>query len=449
MNRVKKRALVILVLSLLMALGLFSLLLLLEEQGAMWAGFPSNSHVYSEGVLLAGQVRDCNGELLLSTEDGQRVYSEDRETRYATLYAVGDPQGNIGGAATDIFSKYLMGYSLANGVYSLSGQGRDVYLSIDAELNRVAWDALAGRGGCVAVMNYQTGELLCMVSSPGYDPADPPASPDYLNRFSSGLYTPGSIYKLVTSFAAIDELPDLDTYSYTCVGHADYDDGRITCEQAHGELSFSDALAISCNCCFADLAQRLGGETLAKYAEKAGLTESISVNGFATVSGSIEVPDSGANLGWAAAGQYQDQINPAAMLRYVSAIANGGRAESPWLLQKVTTGGGIPLRFHLSGESERLMSNETAAALKEMMAYAVRQNYGVDNFPNLPMCAKSGTAEVAAGSAPHAWFTGFINSEEHPYAFIVLVEHGGAGKTVAGSVANQVLQAAVEMDNNK
>lgn len=446
MNKIKRRALLILILAVVMALGLASLLLLLEDQGASWAAFPSNSHVYRKGLLLAGRVRDTHGELLLSTEDGARVYSSDRKTRYATLHAAGDPWGMIGGGATDLFPKYLMGYSLANGVYSLSGKGRDVYLTIDAELNRVAWDALNGRSGCVAVINYQTGELICMVSSPAFDPQNTPENPDYLNRFLSGLYTPGSIFKLVTSFAAIEDFSDLDSYRYTCTGSADYGDGRITCEQAHGELSFGDALAVSCNCCFADLAQKLGGATLEKYAQQAGLTEPVTINGFTTVSGSVTAPESGADLGWAAAGQYHDQICPAAMLRFVAAIANGGKAEKPRLLKKVTTSGGIPLRFHLGNESERLLGSDTAAALKEMMAYNVRANYGVDNFPGLPVCAKSGTAEVEAGRAPHAWFTGFLNSEEHPYAFIVLVENGGAGKTVAGAVANKVLQAAVDED---
>ena len=81
-----------------------------------------------------------------------------------------------------------------------------------------------------------------------------------------------------------------------------------------------------------------------------------------------------------------------------------------------------------------------------MKAYCVRENYGVESFPGLPVCAKSGTAEVESGAAPHAWFTGFLNSEEHPYAFIVLVENGGAGSSVAGSVANTVLQAVVAAD---
>ena len=444
MNKIKKRALIILFLAIFMILGAFSFLISFEENGADWAGFPSNDHAYSEGILILGQVRDRDGLLLLSTEDEQRKYSEDRGIRLSTLYAVGDPAGNIGGSATSIFTKQLMGYNLINGVYSGSGKGRDVYLTIDADLNKIAWEALNGQSGCVAVMDYTTGELLCMVSSPGFDPVSPPEDPGYLNHFLSGTFPPGSIFKLVTAFAAIEELETLETYQYTCTGSSDYGDGEITCKEAHGTLTFEDALAVSCNCCFADLAQQLGGDTLAKYAEKAGLTTSFEVNGFSVASGSFEIADlDSAALGWSGAGQYHDLINPCAMLRYVGAIANGGKATTPNLLKKVTTTGGIPIWLNLFDDSDRIMSGATATVLKEMMANNVRATYGVESFPGLPMCAKSGTAEVEEGATPHAWFTGFLNSEEYPYAFIVLVENGGGSSTVAGAVANKVLQAAV------
>jgi cell division protein FtsI/penicillin-binding protein 2 len=444
MNKIKKRALIILFLALFMILGAFSFLISLEENGANWAGFASNTHTHNQGVLISGQIKDRNGVLLLSTEDGERVYNENRSIRLSTLHAVGDAAGNIGGSAVNLFAKQLMGYNMVNGVYSGSGKGRDVYLTIDAELNEVAWEALNGRSGCVAVMDYTTGELLCMVSSPAFDPTSPPEDPDYLNRFFTGLYPPGSIFKLVTAYAAIEEIPDLDTYQYTCTGSAEYGDGEITCKEAHGTLTFKDALAVSCNGCFADLAQQLGGETLAQYAEKAGLTASFEVDGFSVATGSFAVADTGsAALGWSGAGQYHDLVNPCAMLRYVGAIANGGKACTPCLLKKVTTTGGIPLWLNLFTDTKRLMNESTAAELKEMMAYNVRTNYGVESFPGLPMCAKSGTAEVEEGATPHAWFTGFLNDTEHPYAFIVLVENGGSGSTVAGAIANTVLQTAV------
>ena len=80
-----------------------------------------------------------------------------------------------------------------------------------------------------------------------------------------------------------------------------------------------------------------------------------------------------------------------------------------------------------------------------MMKNNVVSTYGESNFPGLDIYAKSGTAEVY-GREPNAWFTGFIKNEDHPYAFIVCVENGGYGSSVAAPVASSVLQAAVNRD---
>ena len=79
--------------------------------------------------------------------------------------------------------------------------------------------------------------------------------------------------------------------------------------------------------------------------------------------------------------------------------------------------------------------------LADMMADTA-ESYGTQRFPNMDLCAKSGTAEVGGGSQPHAWFVGFIDDPDHPLAFVVLVENGGSGASVAGSVAAKVLAQA-------
>lgn len=78
-----------------------------------------------------------------------------------------------------------------------------------------------------------------------------------------------------------------------------------------------------------------------------------------------------------------------------------------------------------------------------MMAANVEKTYGTKRFPNMELCAKSGTAEVGDGEAPHAWFAGFLQNEEAPLAFVVLVENGGSGSAVAGNVASRVLDVMV------
>ena len=440
MNKVKKRTFVILILAALLLIGVCWFLVQWEQDGGYWASYPSNDHAYSNGDFVTGKVMDRNGDLLLTDGLGsQREYMGDSEFRKANLYAVGDRKGNIGGAATELFRDKMLGYSMINGVYSMSGKGGNVWLSVDSELNRTAYRALDGRAGCVAVMDHSNGQILCMVSTRAFDPADPPSDADYLNKFLSGVFVPGSIFKLVTSWAALENL-DMSEYSYYCDGSADYQGASITCTHAHGQVDFNGALAVSCNGAFADIAQKLGGETLREYAEKAGLTTSHEVSGFVTSEGNFEAAEEGTwNLGWSGAGQYNDLVNPYAMLRFISAIPNDGRAVDGELISKATNGWGIPWWVDVKTGDDRIMSADTAAQLKMMMANNVQSNYGVDNFPNLPLCAKSGTAEVA-GNSPHAWFVGFLNSTEYPYTFVVLVENGGSGASVAGSIANTVLQ---------
>ena len=123
---------------------------------------------------------------------------------------------------------------------------------------------------------------------------------------------------------------------------------------------------------------------------------------------------------------------PFSMLRFVSAVANGGMLCEPRLIHSED-----------APETVRLVNADTADKLSQMMSFNVSYHYGQENFPGLRLCAKTGTAELGDGTS-HAWFTGFLDDEEHPYAFVVLVERGGGGLSVAGEAANKILQAAVK-----
>ena len=203
------------------------------------------------------------------------------------------------------------------------------------------------------------------------------------------------------------------------------------------------ALASSCNGVFAQLAVELGPEVMTAYAEKAGLTSSYEVSGISTAKGRFDLTSATVNdQGWAGVGQYSDAVNPCALMVYMGAVANGGKAAVPQLVLRTenSLGWSMPYFKHSTG---RLIETDTAELLADMMARNVTETYGVSRFPNMDICAKSGTAEVGGGKAPNAWFTGFLRGEDTPYAFVVLVENGGSGADVAGSVAAQVLDALV------
>ena len=180
-----------------------------------------------------------------------------------------------------------------------------------------------------------------------------------------------------------------------------------------------------------------------KYTDAAGLTESLRVDGIQTAWGHFDFDVSENQLAWAGVGQGQDTMCPISMLQYMGAIANGGKAAVPRLIEKSTTDYGLPTGIYRTKNSAQLIDEKTAGTIADLMHNNVIETYGQDRFPGMDICAKSGTAEVGADKTPNAWFTGFLRDEDTPYAFIVLVENGGGGARVAGTVASAVLQAAV------
>lgn len=424
MKKVKRRATAALLIAALLVVGLAVYLVRLADDGGAWAS-------YFSGGTPGGTILDRNGVVLYSSDEDGYSFAEDWSTRVSCYHLLGDPNGNVRTGALRQFRDRLAGYSFLEGATS----GKTISLSVDSTLNVTAYSALAGRSGAVMLMDYTTGEVLCMVSSPGDDPENPssePADGTYLNKCLSSSFTPGSVFKLVTLAAAIDNIPDLFERSLWCEGEMIVDGALLTCTGSHGSQTIEQALANSCNCAFGTLALELGPELMAEYAEKLGMTASLQLDGMDVLPGSFTKGGAGSvGLAWSGVGQYEDLVCPYAMLRYVSAIANGGSVYEPTLL-----GHGS-----LDRETE-LLSAETAQRIAEMMNYNVQNAYGSWVFPGLDVSAKTGTAEVGDGTS-HAWMTGFLNDPAHPYAFVVILEHAGGGLANAGPVANAVLQAAV------
>lgn len=424
MKKVKRRAASALLIAALLVVGLAVYLVRLADDGGAWAS-------YFNGGTPGGTILDRNGVVLYTSDDSGFSFAEDWSTRVACYHLIGDTAGNIRTGALRQFRDKLAGYSFIEGATS----GQTISLTVDSALNVAAYSALAGRNGAVMLMDYTTGEILCMVSSPGDDPANPtstPAEGTYLNKCLSSSFTPGSVFKLVTLAAAIDNIPDLFERSLWCEGSMIVDGAKLTCTGNHGSQTIEQALANSCNCAFGTLALELGPDIMAEYAEKLGITAPLTLDGMDVLPGSFTKGEEGSvGLAWSGVGQYEDLVCPYAMVRYVSAIANGGSVYEPTLLGHGT----------LDKETE-LLSASTAQKISEMMNYNVQNAYGSWVFPGLNVSAKTGTAEVGDGTS-HAWMTGFLNDPEHPYAFVVILEHAGGGLANAGPVANAVLQAAV------
>lgn len=465
MKMITKRGIFLWIMSLAFIVGLVFMTVSLVQNGDTWVMKRFNHHVYSNGELIgAGTIYDKDGDVLAETKDGDRVYSDSATTRKSTLHVVGDPKNFISTGVQSVYSARLTGYSLLFGVHNIQkyGKGNDLKLTIDRDICDDAYKALDGRKGTVGIVNYKTGEIVCSVSSPSYDVEDVPDNlltseryeGVYINRLLDAHYVPGSTFKLVTAICAIENIPDIYSREWVCNGEYQPESGvAIKCNANHGKhINFKDALAKSCNSTFAQIAIELGQEKLATTAKELGIGSAVTVSGtIDSYAGHFDTTDKiklGVDaLGWTGIGQGNTRIAPITMLRIVSAVANGGTAVSFNIVDSLANQAGKALDFTLPSNQLSMMNSDVAAKLKEMMRYNVTNHYGESRYKGLNLCAKSGTAQIDSNENHNiAWFVGFMDDSEHPYAFVVVIENGNSGSQTAGPVAKRVLTKLVESE---
>jgi len=428
-KKIRGRGLSVMLLAFFVICGMLVYIMRYIDHGGTWAMYFSDANSESSAHLV-----DRNGLEIAAFKDGKYSFIEDEEARLSLYHVTGDRWGRTGTGVLTDFVDELQGFSLISG--TTKAQHTSLQLSIDTELNKLAYKALEGRSGAVMLMDYTTGELLCFMSAPGIDPTGDGSNPPegaYINRCISAAFTPGSVFKLITAAAAIENIPDLYDREFYCEGWYTIAGVDIICAGVHYTQTFEQALANSCNCAFARLAVMLGQDTMIEYVEKYGFLEHLNLGGASTAAGSYPLDFVGdPELGWSGIGQSTDLVCPYAMLRLVSAIANSGIVVEPHLVIDDE-----------EAELTRLMDTETADELKGLMNYAAVTHYESEtNFPGLNICAKTGTAELGDGES-HSWFVGFLDDSEHPYAFVVLIERGGGGLSNAGKLTNTLLQGAV------
>ena len=450
MNRVTRRVWIVVLFMLILVGGMGMFLAEYAMYSDEWVSFTGSPHVYNKSNLGTGVVYDRDGVLLMDTSDGT-VYAADSGLRKATVHWLGDRQGNIHAAALANYAGAMAGFDKFNGIYSSEDVPGRAELTLSSRVQVAALEALAGRNGTVAVYNYKTGQILCAVTSPNYDPDDPPVITAenesqyeglYFNRFLQSTYTPGSIFKLVTTAAALECVDGIENMTFTCTGTYEYEIGKdVTCERAHGVNDLRGALANSCNCCFAQITALVGRENMTRYVAQYGVMDSVSFDGITTAKGNYDVSSAiPVELAWSGIGQYTDLINPCAYMRYMGAIAGNGVAAEPYLVQSITVGNTVTYEARTT-RGERIMSKETAQTLEAYMRNNVTLVYGDWNFPGLNVCAKSGTSQQGGEKASNAMFAGFVANEEYPLAFVVVVEGGGYGSATCVPILSRVLDA--------
>lgn len=407
-----------------------------------------NAHLYKNNVLVqAGKIIDVNGVEIAYTANGERKYSDNKNIRTALLHIIGDDKGFIAGGVQDVFRSELSGYNLFFGVNG--GTDNTLQLSLDAELCASAYKALGKYKGCIAVCNYKTGELICVASAPSYDMYNKPDNINdnekyegvYINRLFGGLYTPGSVFKIVTSLSAIENIPDIYSRTFKCEGSYSTVDGKIICNDTHGTISFKEALNRSCNVAFAQIAIELGADKINEAFSHAGLNKSYVSCDRITSTASIFKLDNESSkneLGWAGIGQSTTLVNPYAFLNFICAIANGGQSTEPhFVLSSVNSNNRVIYKAD-PNDSGVTITPSTASLLKEMLRSNVSDYYGDYMFGNVTMCGKTGTAEQD-DKLPTAWFAGFSYDEDFPYAVVAVVEESGSGIQYAGNAAAKIM----------
>lgn len=410
-----------------------------------------------------GVIYDRTGEKLAYSIEGpggvwQREYPLGAIAAHITGY-ISERYGLAG--LEGVYNRQLSG--LANPEQRLgavarlwpSQGGASIVLTIDSELQKTAWKALGARRGAVVAMNPQTGAILALVSRPSFDPssvdidwssiASSQDSP-LINRAAQGLYPPGSIIKILVAEAALKEKVAEITTSFLCKGKLAIGQDYVLHEannHAHGKVDLEEALAVSCNVTFGQLAMQLGRGKMAKAYEKYGFAQASSSE---LIDLPARLPEfsrlSEGDLAQAGIGQGSLLVTPLKMAMLASVFANKGVMMRPYVVQKILSPSGVTEDAEPS-VFLKPVDQLTANLVRKMMVAVVNEGTGsAAQLSRIQVAGKTGTAENPHGES-HAWFIGFAPADNPQVAIAVIVENGGSGGAVAAPIARQVLAQAL------
>ena len=448
-------AMTVLVLSLI-AYGMYSV----STQGNRW--FASGANTYMRQMkrnVIAGNIYDRNGIVLAATDaEGKRIYQADAAARRAVVHVIGDTANNVGYGVESFMANYLYGFNisyfqkLATALRGQKMHGSNVTLSIDSNLsNYIASIFPADKKGAVIVMNYATGELLSLQSFPSFDPNNvtesvktDPLQP-FWNNATRWTSAPGSTFKIITLAAALKNIPGVVDKDFECSGQLPVMDSivRDAGDATHGHLSLKRAFAQSCNVTFANIALQAGDEKLKETARAFGVGDYFLFQDL-VVEDSV-YPSSGRSdkeLAWTGVGQSALQMTPLHMAMIVSSIAYDGIMMEPRILLKAVTVNSEITAQMAPKQYLRPLDKASADLITDYMVDGVRNGTGSRaNVAGHRIAGKTGTAEIDGQQQSNAWFVGFIDEPQYPYAVCVVVMEGGGGGSAAAPIAGRIFSA--------
>lgn len=316
--------------------------------------------------------------------------------------------------------------------------------------------------GSIVVLDVENGDVLAMASAPDFNLSKvDPNSPDWNNK-AIQIAEPGSVYKIIIAIAALEEgVVTLDE-KFNCTGEYDY---HFSCHTTHGELTFEEGIAESCNIVFAEVAKRLGADTIEAYANKLGVVGLVGWEGdffknesFKQIANeetnrifhSNTVKEDTGSLIRTAIGQQDVRISPLAAANLIVTILNDGEVHEPRLVEKVIYKNGMDYyKFPLHKESIEDISEETYATVRYLMSLVVEDGTGqLLNNATWTLAGKSGTAETN-NDLNNQWFVGYGPSEEPEYAVAVLVRNVSSSTSIAQKVFLDLMNDLAEYENQK
>jgi penicillin-binding protein 2 len=360
--------------------------------------------------------------------------------------------------------------------------GRDVALSIDLDLQNTIWNRIRReRLAAGVVLNVQTGAVVAMVSTPGFDPAviaggisegdwwalsTAPDKP-LLNRAIAGQYQPGATFKLVTALAALDSGSVAADERVECTGSYEYADQTYRCwkPSGHGKLTLHEALCCSCDVFFFEMARRVGIKKIAAAARRLGLGASYDIGLIEEKAGVVPDPDwkrGNLNAAWlggetliAGAGQGYVQTTPLQLAVMTARIASGGEMLPRLLNRDASAPKQVFSPLSFSALHLDIVRKAMIAAVNDEKGTGGNAKLG----ENRPLVAgKTGTSQVSRLSSEtaeddlawprrdHSVFVGYVPADAPRYAVATVVEHGGAGDAAAAPLARDILNLVLDRD---
>jgi len=358
--------------------------------------------------------------------------------------------------------------------------GNDLFLSIDRDAQLTAEELLKGKQGAIVALDPWQGDVLVMASSPGFDPnlfsrsieagewqaLIKNASNPLMNRALQSQQPPGSVFKIIVAFAALEQGLIDPQKEFHCPGFFDFGSHVFRCwrKEGHGSVNLHRAVVESCDVYFYQLGNAIGINTIAKYATMLGLGRKTGIEIEGEKGGLIPTPEwklKRYGIKWqrgetinSAIGQGYVLTTPLQIAAAFCGIANGSFIPRPRLVLKVKEGTET-ISYPPEKKREFTVSPQTITFLKEALSGVVNEPRGTGSrarIEGISVAGKTGTAQVvglqntasaAAGPSEmndHAWFVAMAPVENPRVVVSVLIEHGGHGGSVAAPLARDVIK---------